>query len=92
MKNTELKLGLKDQLIIPYQRVLKYHLLFKELFSATDTEHSAKELIEITKESMCEVGAFLNECHGDQDNLTKIEKIMTQMAVEIKFVLVLALN
>ncbi len=63
---------------------MRYHLLFQALLKETDIEHGAKELIEATRYSMCEVCDFLNKSQHDQENLTKIEKIMTQMAVEIK--------
>ena len=69
---------------LPYQRVLKYHLLFNELLKQTDIEHSAKELIKITRDSMCEVGNFLNECQRDKENLTQIEKIMAHLTIDSK--------
>lgn len=75
---------LTDLLRLPYQRVLKYHLLFNELLKQTDIEHSAKELIKTTRDSMCEVGNFLNECQRDKENLTQIEKIMANLTIDTK--------
>lgn len=75
---------LTDLLRLPYQRVLKYHLLFNELLKQTDIEHSAKELIKITRDSMCEVGNFLNECQRDKENITQIEKIMAHLTIDSK--------
>ncbi len=75
---------LTELLRLPYQRVLKYHLLFKELLNQTDIEHAAKELIKTTRDSMCEVGDFLNKSQGDKEDLNKIEKIMAHLTVETK--------
>lgn len=66
---------LTDLLRLPYQRILKYHLLFGELLKQTDVEHSAKDLIEQTKASMSEVGNYLNECQRDKENLSLIEQL-----------------
>jgi guanine nucleotide exchange factor VAV len=70
---------LTDLLRLPYQRVLKYHLLFNELLKQTNVEHAAKDVILKTKESMCEVGNYLNECQRHKENLTQIEKIMAHL-------------
>lgn len=66
---------LTDLLRLPYQRILKYHLLFGELLKQTDVEHLAKILIEQTKTSMSEVGNYLNECQRDKENLSLIEQL-----------------
>lgn len=66
---------LTDLLRLPYQRILKYHLLFGELLKQTDVEHAAKVLIEQTKASMSEVGNYLNECQRDKENLSLIEQL-----------------
>jgi hypothetical protein len=59
---------LTDLLHLPSQRVLKYHLLFNELLKQTDVDHTAKDLIKQTRESMCEVGNYLNELQLSQMN------------------------
>ena len=75
---------LTDLLRLPYQRVLKYHLLFNELLKQTDIEHSAKDNIRRTRDNMCEVGNYLNECQRDKENLTQIEKITAQIVFDGK--------
>ncbi len=50
---------LTDLLKLPYQRVLKYHLLFSELLKQTDVDHAAKECIKQTRDSMLELGQYL---------------------------------
>ena len=73
--------NLTDLLRLPYQRVLKYHLLFKELQKQTDVEHAAREVIERTGESMRELGNYLNECQRDKENLSKIELVLKYLHV-----------
>jgi hypothetical protein len=70
---------LTDSLRLPYQRVLKYHLLFNELLKQTDREHRAREQIKQTKDAMCEVGNYLNECQRDKENLVHIERLMSHL-------------
>ena len=70
---------LTDLLRLPYQRVLKYHLLFNELLKQTDVEHSAKDLIKQTRDSMCELGNYLNECQRDKENLSHIEQLLKHL-------------
>ena len=72
---------LTDLLRLPYQRVLKYHLLFNELLKQTDVEHSAKDFIKSTRDSMCELGNYLNECQRDKENLSHIEQLLMHLAV-----------
>jgi guanine nucleotide exchange factor VAV len=67
--------NLTDLLRLPYQRVLKYHLLFNELLNQTFVEHAAKEAIEQCRDSMKELGNYLNECQRDKENLTFIEQV-----------------
>jgi hypothetical protein len=72
---------LTDLLRLPYQRVLKYHLLFSELLKQTDVEHSAKDLIKQTRDSMCELGNYLNECQRDKENLSNIEQLLKHLLI-----------
>ena len=70
---------LTDLLRLPYQRVLKYHLLFNELLKQTDVDHTAKDLIKQTRDSMCELGNYLNECQRDKENLSHIEQLLKHL-------------
>ncbi len=76
---------LTDLLRLPYQRVLKYHLLFNELLKQTDVEHSAKDIIKQTKESMCELGNYLNECQRDKENISNIEQLLKHLLVATNY-------
>ena len=68
-----------DLLRLPYQRVLKYHLLFSELLKQTDVEHAAKECIKETRDSMLELGQYLNECQRDKEDMRKIDEVIKIM-------------
>ncbi len=70
---------LTDLLRLPYQRVLKYHLLFTELLKQTDVEHSAKDSIEQTRDSLKDLGTYLNECQRDKENLSHIEQLLKHL-------------
>lgn len=72
---------LTDLLRLPYQRILKYHLLFNELLKQTDIEHSAKDVIKRTKDSMSELGNYLNECQRDKENLSCIEQLLKHLVI-----------
>ena len=66
---------LSDLIRIPYQRVLKYHLLFTELNKNTDEQHTAKKDIQTTLENMRDLAHYLNEAQRDKEILDQIEDI-----------------
>jgi hypothetical protein len=68
--------NISDLLRLPYQRVLKYHLLFEQLKKSTDSDHSAKGSIEQMCLSMTELARYLNECQRDNENLSTIGQII----------------
>lgn len=70
-----------DLIKLPYQRVLKYHLLFSELLKQTDVDHSALDIIKKTKDSLCELNNYLNECQRDKENMSKIEQVLKHMNI-----------
>jgi hypothetical protein len=63
---------LVDLIRLPYQRVLKYHLLFSELNKNTSEHHRAKKDIEQTYESMLELAYYLNQAQNDKEVLDHI--------------------
>lgn len=68
-----------DLLRLPYQRVLKYHLLFKEFHKQIGVEHSSREVIKQTADSMHELGNYLNEVQRDKENLSKIDQVIQHL-------------
>jgi hypothetical protein len=72
------KFNITELLSLPFQYVLRYHLLFETLLKSTDADHSAKETIEHTSKSMKELGFYLNACLSDKLNLSNIENVLKQ--------------
>ncbi|KAM3911371.1 guanine nucleotide exchange factor VAV2 isoform 4-T4 [Leptodactylus fuscus] len=71
MKVQDGKFKLQDLLVIPMQRVLKYHLLLKELLSHTadcPERHTLKEALE----AMQDLAMYINEVKRDKETLKKI--------------------
>ena len=66
---------LSDLIRIPYQRVLKYHLLFGELNKNTDESHSAKRDIQVSLANMMDLAHYLNEAQRDKEILDQIDEI-----------------
>ena len=66
---------LPDLIRIPYQRVLKYHLLFIELLNNTQQTHPAIKNVKQTYENMMEVAYYLNQSQHDQEILDHIDEI-----------------
>ncbi|XP_018084991.1 guanine nucleotide exchange factor VAV2 isoform X7 [Xenopus laevis] len=71
LKVQEGKFKLQDLLVIPMQRVLKYHLLLKELLSHTadsPERHTLKEALD----AMQDLAMYINEVKRDKETLKKI--------------------
>lgn len=68
-----------DLILLPFQRISKYHLRFNDLLKETDREHSAVETIKHTALNMREICNYLNECQRDQDNIDMIEKLKNRL-------------
>ena len=64
-----------DLIRLPYQRVLKYHLLFAELNKNTSENHFAKRDIDHTHSGMLEVAHYLDHAQRDQEIIYQIEDI-----------------
>ena len=52
---------LRDLLTVPMQRVLKYHLILRQLMSNTATTHEEYHLIQQAYEAMLDVSDYINE-------------------------------
>ncbi|XP_040180004.1 guanine nucleotide exchange factor VAV2 isoform X10 [Rana temporaria] len=71
MKVQDGKFKLQDLMVIPMQRVLKYHLLLKELLSHTSDcpeRHTLREALE----AMQDLAMYINEVKRDKETLKKI--------------------
>ena len=73
--------NLSDLLRLPYQRVLKYHLLFNQLSKNMNKNHASRMIIEETAKSMNELGHYLNTCYSDKENMKKINRFFSNLKV-----------
>ncbi|XP_053329496.1 guanine nucleotide exchange factor VAV2 isoform X2 [Spea bombifrons] len=72
------KFKLQDLMVIPMQRVLKYHLLLKELLSHSadcPERHTLKEALE----AMQDLALYINEVKRDKETLKKISEFQNSI-------------
>lgn len=69
------KFKLRDLLSLPMQRILKYHLLLRELIKNTDEVHD--DLVDLQKayDCMIDIGEYINEVKRDSETLSIISAI-----------------
>jgi len=72
-KNGKFRLG--DLLAVPMQRILKYHLLLRELLQNTPQSHEEYHTIHQAYESMLDVSDYVNEVKRDSEQLQIIKEI-----------------
>uniref|UniRef100_UPI00358FD963 guanine nucleotide exchange factor VAV2-like isoform X2 n=1 Tax=Myxine glutinosa TaxID=7769 RepID=UPI00358FD963 len=68
------KFALRDLLVVPMQRVLKYHLLLKELLKHT-MEPACKPQVKNALEAMEDLAFYVNEVKRDNETLKQIAEI-----------------
>uniref|UniRef100_A0A8C9V442 Vav guanine nucleotide exchange factor 2 n=1 Tax=Scleropages formosus TaxID=113540 RepID=A0A8C9V442_SCLFO len=73
MKVQEGKFKLQDLLVVPMQRVLKYHLLLKELVSHS-TDRPERQQLKEALEAMQDLAMYINEVKRDNETLKKISE------------------
>ncbi|XP_013411702.1 protein vav isoform X3 [Lingula anatina] len=74
-KANEGKFRLRDLLSVPVQRVLKYHLLLKELIKQTDKKSPDRTFLEKALEAMQDLSLYVNEVKRDNEQLQLIQEI-----------------
>ncbi|XP_059494191.1 guanine nucleotide exchange factor VAV2 isoform X4 [Stegostoma tigrinum] len=67
------KFKLQDLLVVPMQRVLKYHLLLKELLSHS-SDRPEKQQLKEALEAMQDLAMYINEVKRDNETLKKISE------------------
>ncbi|KAG8436588.1 hypothetical protein GDO86_007627, partial [Hymenochirus boettgeri] len=67
------KFTLRDLLVVPMQRVLKYHLLLQELVKHT-TDPSEKNNLRVALDAMKDLAQYVNEVKRDTETLREIEQ------------------
>nr|CAB3267600.1 guanine nucleotide exchange factor VAV2-like [Phallusia mammillata] len=69
------KFKLRELVCVPMQRVLKYHLLIKELNKHTPDSHPDKKEMQKALEAMQELSHYVNEVKRDSEMLITINKV-----------------
>ncbi|KAJ7308200.1 hypothetical protein JRQ81_008719 [Phrynocephalus forsythii] len=72
------KFRLQDLLVVPMQRVLKYHLLLKELLSHS-TDRPEKQQLKEALEAMQDLAMYINEVKRDKEMLKKISEFQSSI-------------
>ncbi|XP_069914880.1 guanine nucleotide exchange factor VAV2 isoform X3 [Oryctolagus cuniculus] len=72
------KFKLQDLLVVPMQRVLKYHLLLKELLSHSADRPERQQLKEAL-EAMQDLAMHINEMKRDKETLKKISEFQSSI-------------
>uniref|UniRef100_A0A672KSJ3 Vav guanine nucleotide exchange factor 2 n=1 Tax=Sinocyclocheilus grahami TaxID=75366 RepID=A0A672KSJ3_SINGR len=76
--NLDGKFKLQDLLVVPMQRVLKYHLLLKELVSHSMDRPERQQLKEAL-EAMQDLAMYINEVKRDNETLKKISEFQSSI-------------
>ncbi|CAN0179714.1 unnamed protein product [Lampetra planeri] len=79
------KFSLRDLLVVPMQRVLKYHLLLKELHKHT-TDQTEKAQVKRALDAMEDLAMYLNEVKRDNETLKQIVEIQRSFDSSLKVV------
>ena len=72
-------LHLKDFLIKPVQRILKYPLLFKELQKQYSNNTKEFSLLKDVLKKIESVANLINEDKGNHDNIIKMQEVMKEV-------------
>uniref|UniRef100_A0A3B3DV12 Vav 2 guanine nucleotide exchange factor n=1 Tax=Oryzias melastigma TaxID=30732 RepID=A0A3B3DV12_ORYME len=78
LKVQEGKFKLQDLLVVPMQRVLKYHLLLKELLSHS-TDRPERQQLKEALEAMEDLAMYINEVKRDNETLKKISEFQNSI-------------
>nr|XP_013816482.1 PREDICTED: guanine nucleotide exchange factor VAV3 [Apteryx mantelli mantelli] len=73
------KFTLRDLLVVPMQRVLKYHLLLQELVKHT-TDPAEKANLKLALDAMKDLAQYVNEVKRDNETLREIRQF--QLSIE----------
>ncbi|XP_065932650.1 guanine nucleotide exchange factor VAV3 isoform X11 [Magallana gigas] len=73
------KFKLRDLLHVPMQRVLKYHLLLRELIKQSGKQAEDKDSLEQGLEAMMDLSLYVNEVKRDNETLQLIEEIQSSI-------------
>ncbi|XP_054835996.1 guanine nucleotide exchange factor VAV3 isoform X1 [Eublepharis macularius] len=72
------KFTLRDLLVVPMQRVLKYHLLLQELVKHT-TDPTEKANLKLALDAMKDLAQYVNEVKRDNETLREIRQFQSSI-------------
>ncbi|XP_053380469.1 proto-oncogene vav-like isoform X3 [Mercenaria mercenaria] len=75
----EARFRLRDLLHVPMQRVLKYHLLLRELIKNTDRTQNDVSFLQQALEAMQDLSLYVNEVKRDNEALALIQEIQNSI-------------
>ncbi|XP_030853289.1 guanine nucleotide exchange factor VAV2 isoform X3 [Strongylocentrotus purpuratus] len=78
-KANDRKFRLRDLLSVPMQRILKYHLLLKELVKSTDKQHTERKELDEALDEMQDVSMFVNEVKRDHELMQTNDSIQASL-------------
>ncbi|KAK3592790.1 hypothetical protein CHS0354_009234 [Potamilus streckersoni] len=78
-KANEGRFRLRDLLHVPMQRVLKYHLLLRELIKNTDKSSDDRKSLEVALDAMQDLSLYVNEVKRDNEALLLINEIQNSI-------------
>ncbi|KAK3872573.1 hypothetical protein Pcinc_022351, partial [Petrolisthes cinctipes] len=70
---------LREYLVVPLQRILKYHLLLHELIKHTPTGHPELPELHKAREDMMDLAEYINEVKRDNEMLQIIKDLKTSI-------------
>lgn len=73
------RFNLTDLIVLPMQRILKYHLLLKEIVKQTPETHPDYGSIVKSYKIMIDLGEYLNEAKRDSEMLDTINAIQNSI-------------
>eukprot|EP00794_Sanderia_malayensis_P015956 gene15956-17561_t len=76
------KFPLHEQLIVPFQRILKYPLLLRELLKQTPVGHPEREMTEKAFELMEDIARYINTYKKDDEMKKAIAKIEASVKMD----------
>ncbi|XP_072015671.1 guanine nucleotide exchange factor VAV2-like isoform X3 [Amphiura filiformis] len=79
LKANEGRFRLRDMLSVPMQRILKYHLLLRELIKHTEKTHPEKEQLNKALEAMQDISLFVNEVKRDHEHMQTNQQIQASL-------------
>lgn len=80
-RTAERKFPLQEQLVVPFQRILKYPLLLRDLKKQTPLDHEERMDVEKAFDAVDDIAKFINEYKRDAEMV----KLINQIEASVKY-------